>query len=63
MKSVSIPKDNSLWDYVDHFTADWEERIHQLSASVEDGNRKEGPKSASYADEFLKNYFSDSDGE
>ena len=53
MKSESISKDDSLWDYLEHFAADRNERICQLSASVEDGNRKEGPKSASYADEFL----------
>ena len=63
MKSESISKDNSLWNYLEHFSEDQDERIHQLSAHVEDGNRKEGPKSASYVDAFLNNCFSDSDGE
>ena len=57
MKVGSLSKDNSLWFYLDHFAANRAGQIETLSASVEENNRLQGPKSEKHDAKYLSDYF------
>ena len=59
MKEGLISRNNSLWNYLDHFASHQEEQIQKLRAIVEDKDRLEGPQTESYEANFLRGYFSD----
>ena len=59
MKEGLISRNNSLWNYLDHFASHQEEQIQRLRAIVEDKDQLEGPQTKSYDANFLRGYFSD----
>jgi len=59
MKEGLISRNNSLWNYLDHFASHCDEQIQRLRAIVEDKDQLECSQTKSYDTNFLKGNFSD----
>ena len=60
MEGGLLSKENSLWNYLQHFAGDRTQQILRLNDLVEvEEQLNSNPMSVSYETNFLRDYFSD----